>query len=734
MFMASYPKLVLLLFCVVSLAEATNASVTDPTSCNDMCGNMSIPYPFGITEGCYLNDDFLVDCNTTTGIPYLWKETWNHQVLNFSLDGQLLIYTYVGNNCYSGNISVLSLSHPRFPFSKTRNKFTALGCDTYAHIEDTKTNSTTGCSSICQQKDVENGSCSGAGCCQTSVPETDMLNFKITVASFSNHTQVSHFSPCSYAFLVDQDYYTFSISDLENFTNVVPTTLDWAIGNQTCEEAFSSGEYVCGSNTSCVDTDNGPGYRCSCSSGFQGNPYLPNGCQDIDECKDPDKYPCKKKCINTFGSYNCTCEKGYHGDTTNNLEACVRDQWHLSRAEIIGIVIASVGAVLGSFILCFSLEKRKRAQQRERFFKQNGGHILESKLKSREGSMSVVKIYPIQELEKATHKFDDSRIIGHGGFGTVYKGYLSDGKVVAIKKSKIVDQRQIDQFINEVMVLSQINHRNVVKFLGSYLENPVPLLVYELITNRTLSDHIHKRKSSQLPLPWEHRLRIASETAGLLDYLHSAHSTPVIHRDVKPTNILLDDDYTAKVADFGSSRLVPMDETQMCTMVQGTLGYLDPEYLHTGQLAEKSDVYSFGVVLVELLTGQKAVSFERGEKETNLVKYFLSTMKKDRIQGILDKHITNAGNIKQLVEAANIAKACLKMKGEERPSMKEVAMELEGLRMESKHKQVGDGSQVEEADYLLGRHWDSFAAGSSTAPAFGSTGDGILMVTLDDGR
>ncbi|KAL5723175.1 hypothetical protein ACHQM5_006600 [Ranunculus cassubicifolius] len=181
-------------------------------------------------------------------------------------------------------------------------------------------------------------------------------------------------------------------------------------------------------------------------------------------------------------------------------------------------------------------------------------------------------------------------------------------------------------------------------------------------------------------MSWESRLRIAAEIAGALAYLHSAASIPIIHRDVKSSNILLDDNLTAKVADFGASRLNPSDQTQITTLVKGTMGYLDPEYFRKSKLTEKSDVYSFGVVLAELLTGEVPISFERSEEKQNLAAYFTVSMTENNLLRILDVGIINEGNTQQLHAVAELAKKCLCMKGEERPAMKEIAAELEGLR------------------------------------------------------
>eukprot|EP00268_Persea_americana_P062683 TRINITY_DN80550_c0_g1_i1.p1 TRINITY_DN80550_c0_g1~~TRINITY_DN80550_c0_g1_i1.p1 ORF type:complete len:212 (+),score=28.09 TRINITY_DN80550_c0_g1_i1:101-736(+) len=181
--------------------------------------------------------------------------------------------------------------------------------------------------------------------------------------------------------------------------------------------------------------------------------------------------------------------------------------------------------LIGSSWLYWGLNKRKLIQLKQKFFQQNGGLLLQQQIAGCEGTVETAKIFTAEELKRATHNFHESRILGAGGYGTVYKGILPDNRVVAIKKSKIVDESQIEQFINEVVVLSRINHKNVVKLLGCCLETQVPMLVYEFVTNGTLFHHIHDA-NHESSMSWENRLRIAAETACALSYLHSAASTP----------------------------------------------------------------------------------------------------------------------------------------------------------------------------------------------------------------
>ncbi|KAF5469141.1 hypothetical protein F2P56_013236 [Juglans regia] len=737
---------------------ATAAAEVSNSSCNRTCGSLEIPYPFGTSKGCYFNLSFLITCksssssSTSTPTPYL--RVSNIKVLNISLDGELRVSASVARDCpqksnYNSSKNNTNLTLQKFPISYSKNVFTAIGCDTMGLISSSASdkNYMTGCVSLCDSIDnMVNGSCSGIGCCQTPIPD-GIKDLNVLAGSLENHSKVMKFNPCSFAFVVEEKAYKFSTLDLQNMQGkrAFPLVLDWAVGKQTCKDAKKNTiEYACkAANSECYDSTNGPGYRCNCSLGYDGNPYLSRGCKDIDECNTPN-HGCAVNaiCVNHMGSYSCSCPIGYQGDGWRNGSSCtpVIPKPSNSKNIIIAlcISISLLVLLLGGSSVLFGLKRRKLIKLQEKYFQQNGGLMLQEHILNHGRSMETTKIFSNDELKKATNNYDESRVLGKGGYGTVYKGVLPDNKVVAIKKSKVCDKSQIEQFINEVILLNQINHRNVVKLLGCCLETEVPLLVYEFITNGTLSDHIHDISRAS-PLSWERRLKIATETARALAYLHSETSMPIIHRDVKSTNILLDDNHTAKVADFGASRLIALDQTEITTLVQGTLGYLDPEYFQTGQLTEKSDVYSFGVVLAELLTGEEAISTNRPETYKNLAMYFVSAVKEDRLLHILQDHIVNEANIEPLKEVANLAKGCLRLRGEDRPTMMEVAMELEGLRNMEKHPWGKDNQTTEETEYLLSTPTLPFnidiGVGSSASAVSGH--DSMinqLLKPLDDGR
>ncbi|KAB2083186.1 hypothetical protein ES319_A05G248500v1 [Gossypium barbadense] len=297
--------------------------------CQSKCGNLSIPYPFGTGNGCNISINFFITCNTTFNPPKAFLTTGDLEVLYISLDGYLRIQTAAGYDCYnsSGRSSyqIRGIRLAKFPISHTKNKFTAIGCDTYAYVQGSLGHTySTGCLTFCYNtSDGINGSCSGIGCCQTVIPK-GVRGYSVRLSSSYNHSYVLDFNPCSYGFVVEDGAYNFSVSHLadNSFSNkTFPIILDWTIGNQTCKEAkMHPLNYACKENSACIDAENGPGYLCKCVYGFQGNPYLLHGCQDINEC---DKLkPCSGTCHNTPGSYYCSCPEGFEGDGWKNGTGC----------------------------------------------------------------------------------------------------------------------------------------------------------------------------------------------------------------------------------------------------------------------------------------------------------------------------------------------------------------------------------------------------------------------------
>ncbi|CAM6087911.1 unnamed protein product [Calypogeia fissa] len=297
----------------------------------------------------------------------------------------------------------------------------------------------------------------------------------------------------------------------------------------------------------------------------------------------------------------------------------------------------------------------------------------------------VATLMSVRELKKATNNFADSARIGEGGFGNVYKGMLH-GTMVAIKRGK---QEGSDtnietykrQFLKEVRILSQVNHRHLVKLLGCCMANKTALLVLEFVSNGTLEQHLQgKIRSSRLS--WKQQLNIAVQTADALNYLHSAATFPIFHGDVKSANILLTEDFDAKVADFGISKLAPIHATHVTT-VGGTTGYMDPESFVTHRLTDKSDVYSFGVVLLELISAKPALDHRRPGDNSSLVNLARSFIESANLQEFIDPFLmetyrdpTHAGQ-ESILNVGRLAMQCLDMYSRNRPSMIEVLMELQ---------------------------------------------------------
>ncbi|XP_071692319.1 putative wall-associated receptor kinase-like 16 [Rutidosis leptorrhynchoides] len=537
----------------------TRASLAKP-GCQEKCGNLTIPYPFGIGTNCYSHKSFEVMCDGSAEDIAPLRFVNNHifPILEISTEWVSVVhkvYLTYGNKSGSKPAPL----DRYFRYSHDKNVYVALGCDCYVFFQVPHTGSGTwfNCTSMCDQilpdKNISD-ICNGMNrCCQSSVP--------VGTSAFSVVKRNSEGLEMCSAALITEKNITSILSNREIIRNS-SVALNWFVALHTCREAQKRGNSLCGRNSHCVDSNLGIGYNCRCIDGYEGNPYLPTGCKD--------------------------------------------------------------------------------------------------------------------KMEKATDSFSRHRIIGKGGQGTVYKGLLQDGTVVAIKKSNIIDEDEVARFVNEVLILAQISHRNIVKLLGCCLEYEVPLLVYEYLSNVTLSQHLHDGSQVSIIL-WKDRVRIAKEVAEALAYLHSYASPTIFHRDIKPRNILLDKNYNAVVSDFGISRSVPISRSHLTTQIEGTFGYLDPEYFQSGKLTSKSDVYAFGVILTELLTRRRAVSpINSGE---GLVPRFQDLIKHNHVISILDMQVVQEARMDDILLLAKLANRCMKKNAKKRPSMKEVVAKFDQLKV-----------------------------------------------------
>ncbi|KAH9659337.1 Wall-associated receptor kinase-like 2 [Citrus sinensis] len=690
----------------------TGSLINVKPGCEEKCGDVTVPYPFGIgNRKCAMNGDFFLFCDRSASPPQPKFE--DVVVLNISItDGSIIARIPTAQRCYNGFGNVLNSTDIKvdlvlrpFRLSGTRNKLTAFGCDTIAFMTDAMGDFGSGCASLCtinesfkKLNNIIENSCSGIGCCQTPLRKILNKTLTITLDSRSNYskTLTEEFITCDYAVLADE---SFDLSGLhfsdKSSSNV---TVEWIIKD----------EESCGDNTNLTYSENGQGYRCLI---YLLKVFTVRTCvTDIDECNEG--YPCEGTCKNTPGSYTCQCPIGMHGDgklgcrgfrITTIVAGCV---------VVLGVLFL---LLIGLWWLYKFIKRRRKIKRKQKFFKRNGGLLLRQELSSNEGNIEKTKLFTSKDLEKATDNYNVSRILGQGGQGTVFKGMLTDGRIVAVKKSKSVHESNVEQFINEVIILSQINHRNVVKLLGCCLETEVPLLVYEFIPNGSLHQYIHEQTEDQLPITWEIRLGIAVEVSGALSYLHSAASIPIYHRDIKSANILLDDKYRAKISDFGTSRSMAVDRTHLTTQVKGTFGYLDPEYFQSSQFTEKSDVYSFGVVLVELLTGQKPIRLVETEENRSLAAYFLQVINENRLFEVLDAQVLREAEKEEVITVAMVAKRCLNLNGKKRPTMKEVALELAGIRASIGASVLRQCEEIDFVNYDNARH---FKTGSSSTGSF----------------
>ncbi|KAI3742806.1 hypothetical protein L1987_60502 [Smallanthus sonchifolius] len=297
--------------------------------------------------------------------------------------------------------------------------------------------------------------------------------------------------------------------------------------------------------------------------------------------------------------------------------------------------------------------------------------------------------FTLFELETITKSFRSDYILGEGGFGTVYKGYIDENVRVGLKSLpvavKVLNKEGLQghrEWLTEVNFLGQLRHPNLVKLIGYCCEDDHRLLVYEFMFRGSLENHLFRKTSA--PLSWSTRMMIALGAAKGLAFLHNAER-PVIYRDFKTSNILLDSDYTAKLSDFGLAKAGPQgDETHVSTRVMGTYGYAAPEYVMTGHLTARSDVYSFGVVLLELLTGKKSVDKTRPSKEQSLVDWARPKLNdKRKLLQIIDPRLEGEYSVRGAQKACSLAYYCLSQNPKARPLMSDVVETLEPLQSSS---------------------------------------------------
>ncbi|KAL6650269.1 hypothetical protein ACP70R_009194 [Stipagrostis hirtigluma subsp. patula] len=689
---------VILLPCLLLATALMAPSVAPDQSisvCPDTCGGMAIQYPFGIGAGCF-RKGFEIVCDG--GTPVLAGATRRVPVDHLSVStAEARVMLPVAWQCFNASDEVYASSSGDVQFnhdgvfriSNTHNQVVVVGCNSLGYTESQRSEGNdysyayyTGCMCFCNNSgSAMDGACAGVGCCRVDIPPGLTDNYM----SFREYSHVSRleFSPCDYTFFVDRDNYTFHTADLKMDRNrTMPVWLDWAIrDNVTCDEAKKNAQdYACkSSNSECQDTANGPGYACNCSKGYEGNPYVFNGCTDINECERHNGYPCRGVCRNTPGSYECKCPRGSH--SSNPFKETCNPNFPLGAQVSIGVL----GGLFVILVLVAIVLIRKARRNMDDCFKRNGGQILEK--------ISNIKLFKKEELGPILKK---TNLIGQGGFGEVYKGHIGGisqpvavkkpknikvkkSKHVAVTKPKSDESGRINQFANEVIIQSQISHKNIVKLIGCCLEVDMPILVYEFVTQGSLDDILH---GSRRDLDLYQRLDIAVQSADGLAYMHSKATTPVLHGDVKPANIFLHDDFLPKISDFGISRLITVDK-QYTMNVIGDFSYVDPIYLQSGLLTSKSDVYSFGIVLLEIITRKKASDPEN----YRLFRKFDAYTKEKRVIEFVDPEIGITENIEVLEILAGMILECLNLNVDQRPEMSDLAERLRDMLKRSQGSQ-----------------------------------------------
>ncbi|KAE7997584.1 hypothetical protein FH972_002205 [Carpinus fangiana] len=321
-------------------------------------------------------------------------------------------------------------------------------------------------------------------------------------------------------------------------------------------------------------------------------------------------------------------------------------------------------------------------------------------------SYGQLKRFSLRELQLATDNFSESNMIGQGGFGKVYRGFLSDNTKVAVKRlTDYYSPGGEAAFQREVYLISVAVHRNLLRLIGFCTTSSERILVYPFMQNLSVAYRLRDLKPGEKGLDWPTRKRVAFGAAHGLEYLHGHCNPKIIHRDLKAANILLDDDFEAVLGDFGLAKDVDAKLTHVTTQVRGTMGHIAPEYLSTGKSSEKTDVFGYGIMLLELVTGQRAIDFSRLEEEEDvlLLDHIKKLQRENRLDDIVDGNLKSY-DPREVETIVQVALLCTRSSPEGRPTMAEVVRMLEGVGLAERWAEWDQLEEVRNQEFYLISH------------------------------
>ncbi|XP_042405325.1 cold-responsive protein kinase 1-like [Zingiber officinale] len=314
------------------------------------------------------------------------------------------------------------------------------------------------------------------------------------------------------------------------------------------------------------------------------------------------------------------------------------------------------------------------------FFRKQSASQRRRSVQELAGMEDVIKIYSYNELRQATQDFSLANKIGEGGFGYVFKGKLKDGLVVAIKVLSSESKQGVQEFLNELKTIANVVHENLVRIYGCCVEEDYRILVYNYVENNSLAQTLLGRGHSNIQFTWRTRCNICIGVARGLAFLHYEVKPPIVHRDIKASNILLDKNLIPKISDFGLARLMPENVTHVSTRVAGTIGYLAPEYALRGQLTRRADVYSFGVLLLEIISGRSNVNTRLPDEDQFLLERTWALYERGELLQIVDTFLANDFDVKEADRFLKVGLLCTQDNPKLRPPMPAVVMMLLGER------------------------------------------------------